>query len=1057
MGTPPPGTTSSATRNNIVDVIVKQEKDDIEDELAIELDGVPTTQSLPEDEIVKVKQEPGAAVDLDTSNNVTVTVKEEHVDIDELLKDCDDDIEDIDTPPAPVDNDDKKPKVVKSNSMSMIQMQCPTCKEDFMGTNRLKLHIDSAHDLRCHNIICPICKWRMKGLSYEHHVYTIKSHHMLLDHEQYLLTPEVMRTVKMEKPRMDHLRTKFEAKPDTFSEVFKFDTANPFDQFLTQAARQKRQLDCEAVKRILRENVQAAEGSKPLKANLTSNEQPIMTNRPDKVDSNHSKYGQFYLNNKVEFICGLHLNSYYKQYLLNLKKLKVRKRILEKFRNKMTTEQTKELETKIAIEETTLYTPPQRKYGNQYIQHSQHDTVKNVKMITNNLIKKGVLETQGKTLVVKAPNPKPSFTPAKDADPPYLTKAMQPAIPLHVKTRMGKPSVIEQPSVIGVKATDGQSTVKLKIPETVTKLNVESEARSRMIMRQMHSSGLSGSSKSSEGPSRVRLKIREDIKKLAAEGEAMNPLFYEGMNPHQPPKRTVIAHEGYKKIVPLTAKQMAHLKQVAMIPENSNISKVRKQEEEELSDCSARKSVRKIDKHLEKLKSLPSSNSNLDLDQEKEKRIFPRAKPRSLVALKPKFPGALAKITSNIEDLMNSEKEDDTCDEASKSLIVRPSTSGGGSTVIRKVANKVNEEREAVAGSKEDGKKAESFEELLKIRQSDLDWLASVSPYSKFKKIARTTAQNLINVIGNYHLLRDGGGMSNQRKFQQTVFPHYHRLKDEGFPVDEINQLVTAAVKNVMDPLATETEVGREKSTELLAAPIPLYIPSLDITVSVRSYVELFKARDAELDMLASSSEYSKFKKAERTPIQNLINVIGNYHELRDKGWLDNQQQYQGTVWPHYNRLKKEGFPVEEINELLTKAVENAQKYLEKLQERQAQLRSLVYGRGKKVQPNLRGLVQHNPEEDPLSDPLEPGDELDQAADPLEMEDEEVETVGSQYDKEDENEKETEGSEKHEVAEPASSSKAEDSNVEVPEPSEESSSTSANPITLNIAIDDILC
>lgn len=111
--------------------------------------------------------------------------------------------------------------------------------------------------------------------------------------------------------------------------------------------------------------------------------------------------------------------------------------------------------------------------------------------------------------------------------------------------------------------------------------------------------------------------------------------------------------------------------------------------------------------------------------------------------------------------------------------------------------------------------------------------------------------------------------------------------------------------------------------------PVPQQQPSnatQTIAVSCRDYVQLFDKRKYEVNFLASESKWAKFQKPNRTKHQNLINVLCGYHKMRDGGNQEKQQLFQKTVYPHYQRLKDENFPVKEINSLITQAVLNVQR-----------------------------------------------------------------------------------------------------------------------------------
>ena len=400
--TPPRKTRKSSSRettpqHNIVDVfnktleealepevVIKQEApDDLEDSLAIELDGAPTTAAVPYDEIVKPTE----------TQSTKVVIKEEAVDIDELLKDCDEEARDdpaVAVKQEPNDSDGG----ISGPPRNIIQ--CPTCGKECVGLNCLKLHMDSIHGQHAEKMVkCPVCMQEMLGKTYEKHFLLYHKHYinspnydlrvapkLVVRNSTFITSQKFSRITDPNDRRIRRTLPKLAAPP-----TIKFNIDNPWAELISCTARQKRLLDIQTLNKLLSDNPEAKQLSRGIeKETIYSPDAPkIFTNRPTYDRNNHL------LNCKVDFVCGLELNSHFKSYLANLQQVKVRRRILEKFADKMTDEQILELEKRIDIQEDVLSTPPAPKPGTSTSLAQQTQNL-NLKIITNNLIKKGVIK-----------------------------------------------------------------------------------------------------------------------------------------------------------------------------------------------------------------------------------------------------------------------------------------------------------------------------------------------------------------------------------------------------------------------------------------------------------------------------------------------------------------------------------------------------------------------------------------------------------------------------------------------------------------------------------------
>ena len=89
---------------------------------------------------------------------------------------------------------------------------------------------------------------------------------------------------------------------------------------------------------------------------------------------------------------------------------------------------------------------------------------------------------------------------------------------------------------------------------------------------------------------------------------------------------------------------------------------------------------------------------------------------------------------------------------------------------------------------------------------------------------------------------------------------------------------------------------------------------------------ELFAKNTYSLDYVAEKSKYSQYKRKERSHFQNCLNIIATVEILSEKMNQDQQERFQKTVIPIYKDLKSRQFPVNEVSQLLKRAVKVVEK-----------------------------------------------------------------------------------------------------------------------------------
>ena len=87
---------------------------------------------------------------------------------------------------------------------------------------------------------------------------------------------------------------------------------------------------------------------------------------------------------------------------------------------------------------------------------------------------------------------------------------------------------------------------------------------------------------------------------------------------------------------------------------------------------------------------------------------------------------------------------------------------------------------------------------------------------------------------------------------------------------------------------------------------------------------ELFAKNTYSLDYVAEKSKYSQYKK--KSNFQNCLNIIATVEKVSEKMNQDQQERFQKTVIPIYKDLKSRQFPVNEVSQLLKRAVKVVEK-----------------------------------------------------------------------------------------------------------------------------------
>ena len=88
---------------------------------------------------------------------------------------------------------------------------------------------------------------------------------------------------------------------------------------------------------------------------------------------------------------------------------------------------------------------------------------------------------------------------------------------------------------------------------------------------------------------------------------------------------------------------------------------------------------------------------------------------------------------------------------------------------------------------------------------------------------------------------------------------------------------------------------------------------------------ELFAKNTYSLDYVAEKSKYSQYKN-KKNNFQNCLNIIATVEKVSEKMNQDQQERFQKTVIPIYKDLKSRQFPVDEVSQLLKRAVKVVEK-----------------------------------------------------------------------------------------------------------------------------------
>ena len=220
----------------------------------------------------------------------------------------------------PIKNDDDLER--KSPHQNHMVIECPNCHMEFQDLNRLKLHIDAKHEFKDCYIECIVCQERMMGPQYEGHV--LSNHFHMLTSEQYVLTPRpVMEPSRYTPTTQPHAET--EDEPEVI-----FNADNPWLDILSESVRQKRAIDAKIVRRI--------KASLPRLSHKFSQCQFKLGGMH--VPRRMKLTADFYrLQQKSEFVSCLSSEPHFKTYLESYREHKIRRRLLDKYRDKLTTSQ----------------------------------------------------------------------------------------------------------------------------------------------------------------------------------------------------------------------------------------------------------------------------------------------------------------------------------------------------------------------------------------------------------------------------------------------------------------------------------------------------------------------------------------------------------------------------------------------------------------------------------------------------------------------------------------------------------------------------------------------
>ena len=218
-------------------------------------------------------------------------------------------------------------------------------------------------------------------------MHVIQEHALLLEKEEedsYLFSPQVSDDVSSQVSSVLPL-----SLPHTIS----FSDENPWQEILSPATRQKRSMDAVSVSSILR------------KTELEPYSNQGETSHTKKAFY-HNKKEFASVQNKVNFLCSLDINSHYKQYLEQLKHLKLKKRLLTKYISILNDPQIEKLKGEIKICEGLLNqyaTGETRKTVFEMLatttaEKKKQELLDNENKIIKNLRKKGIIKTGNSVL-----------------------------------------------------------------------------------------------------------------------------------------------------------------------------------------------------------------------------------------------------------------------------------------------------------------------------------------------------------------------------------------------------------------------------------------------------------------------------------------------------------------------------------------------------------------------------------------------------------------------------------------------------------------------------------
>ena len=161
-----------------------------------------------------------------------------------------------------------------------------------------------------------------------------------------------------------------------------------------------------------------------------------------------------------------------------------------------------------------------------------------------------------------------------------------------------------------------------------------------------------------------------------------------------------------------------------------------------------------------------------------------------------------------------------------------------------------------------------------------------------------------------------------------TVNAVVHRDEFESSEASGLHQVLEqSCAEGALSISAEHSVIDLSDDPPITSVPVPQSDRGInEMMTQAGNIEELFAKNTYSLDYVAEKSKYSQYQRKERSNFQNCLNIIATVEKVSEKMNQDQQERFQKTVIPIYKDLKSRQFPVNEVSQLLKRAVKVVKK-----------------------------------------------------------------------------------------------------------------------------------